>query len=215
MHQQQQINFAEGTVLTRFTTRVIIIWVILSWFFFRLRQRCNEVRWCPGQEASLAHPCPNLRPFGSKCTPLKKVIATLLGLSGVPRSHSAPPAVIRRPYSDSAPGDLRPPCPPSLRPELQRIIYFQNTGFKDWFPNTGLLPASAKLAVKYRPDRWNTGHLTTLCGGRRKVPTMSQVLSSIKYIYFRKTSGWNMGRQTCFLPRAPSNLYALAHMSYS
>jgi len=44
------------------------------------------------------------------------------------------------------------------------------------------------------------------CGGRRKVPTTSQVLSSIQYICFRKTSGWNMGRQTCFLPRAPSSL---------
>ena len=31
------------------------------------------------------------------------------------------------------------------------------------------------------------------CGGRRKVPTMSEVLSSIQSIYFRKTSGSNMG----------------------
>jgi len=30
------------------------------------------------------------------------------------------------------------------------------------FQNTGLLPTSAKLAVKYRPGRWNTGHLATL-----------------------------------------------------
>jgi len=29
------------------------------------------------------------------------------------------------------------------------------------FRNTGLLPASANLAVKYRPGRWNTGHLAT------------------------------------------------------
>jgi len=28
----------------------------------------NEVRWRPGQEASLALPCSNLRSFGSKCT---------------------------------------------------------------------------------------------------------------------------------------------------
>jgi len=27
------------------------------------------------------------------------------------------------------------------------------------FQNTGLLPASAKLAVKYRQGRWNAGHL--------------------------------------------------------
>jgi len=29
----------------------------------------------------------------------------------------------------------------------------------DDFQNTGLLRASAKLAVKYRQGRWNTGHL--------------------------------------------------------
>ena len=43
-------------------------------------------------------------------------------------------------------------------------------------------------------------------GGLRRVPTMSQVLSSIQYICFRKSSGSNMGHQTYFLPRAPSNL---------
>jgi len=49
--------------------------------------------------------------------------------------------------------------------------------------------------------------------GRRKIPTMlqvlsflSQVLSSVQYICFRKTSGSNMGRQTWFLPRTTSNL---------
>jgi len=42
--------------------------------------------------------------------------------------------------------------------------------------------------------------------GRRKVPTMSHLLSSIQYICFRKTSVSNMGAPTCFLPRAPSNL---------
>jgi len=42
----------------------------------------NEVRWRPGQEASLAPPCSNLRSFGSKCTMLKKVLVTLLGLFG-------------------------------------------------------------------------------------------------------------------------------------
>ena len=30
------------------------------------------------------------------------------------------------------------------------------------------------------------------CGGRHKVPTMSQILSSMQYICFRKTSGSNM-----------------------
>jgi len=30
------------------------------------------------------------------------------------------------------------------------------------FQNAGFLPASAKLAGKYRLSRWNTGHLVTL-----------------------------------------------------
>jgi len=42
--------------------------------------------------------------------------------------------------------------------------------------------------------------------GRQKMPTMSLVHSSIQYICFRKASGSKMGHQTCFLPRAPSNL---------
>jgi len=50
----------------------------------------KEARWRPGQEASLAPPCSNLMSFGSKYTVLKKVLATLLGLFGVP-------AVIRYP----------------------------------------------------------------------------------------------------------------------
>ena len=42
----------------------------------------NEVRWRPGQEASSTPPCSNLRSFGSKCTVLKKIFVTLLGLFG-------------------------------------------------------------------------------------------------------------------------------------
>jgi len=30
------------------------------------------------------------------------------------------------------------------------------------FQKNGFLPASAKLSVKYRPGRWNTGHLAIL-----------------------------------------------------
>jgi len=42
----------------------------------------TEVRWRPGQETSLAPLYSNLRSFGSKCSVLKKVFATLLGLFG-------------------------------------------------------------------------------------------------------------------------------------
>jgi len=43
-------------------------------------------------------------------------------------------------------------------------------------------------------------------GGRQKVAKMSQVLSSMQYICFRKTSGSNTGAPS--LTRAPSNLVA-------
>jgi len=67
------------------------------------KQGRNEVRWRPGQEASLAPPCSKLRSFGSKFTVLQKVLVTLLGLFGARRS-------------DLALGELCPPCPLSLRP---------------------------------------------------------------------------------------------------
>jgi len=54
------------------------------------RQGCNEVRWRPGQETSLAPPCSNLRSFGSKSA-VEESIVTLLGLFGAPRSDLAPP----------------------------------------------------------------------------------------------------------------------------
>ena len=55
------------------------------------KQGRNEVRWRPGQEASLAPPCSNLRSFGSKSTVLKKVLATLLGIFGPPTAVSRRP----------------------------------------------------------------------------------------------------------------------------
>jgi len=64
--------------------------------------------------ASLAHPCSNLRSFGSKCTEVKKVLVILLGLFAAQRSHSTPSAVIRRPHSDSATGELRPRYAPAI-----------------------------------------------------------------------------------------------------
>ena len=42
----------------------------------------TEVRWPLGQEKCLASPCWNLRSFRSKCTVLKKVLATLFRLFG-------------------------------------------------------------------------------------------------------------------------------------
>jgi len=51
----------------------------------------------------------HIRSFGSKCTVLKKVLATLLGLFGAPRSGLAP-------HSDSAPGEFYAPLSPILTP---------------------------------------------------------------------------------------------------
>ena len=55
-------------------------------------QARNKIRWRPGQEASLAPPCSNLRSYRSKCSVLKKVLLTLLGLFGANHSDFAPPS---------------------------------------------------------------------------------------------------------------------------
>ena len=88
-------------------------------------QERNEVRWCPGQEASLAPPCSNLRSFGSKCTILKKVLSTLLGLLEPPQSFSNP-TVVRSHHSDSAPGELCPSCPRRYAP-VKNIVNWENS----------------------------------------------------------------------------------------
>jgi len=38
---------------------------------------------------------------------------------------------------------------------------YRRQGSGTYFQNTGFLTASAKLAVKYWPGWWNTGHLAT------------------------------------------------------
>ena len=80
--------------------------------FLRLlpqQQGRNEIRWRPGHEARLAPPCLNLRSFGSKCTVLKNVFVTLLGLYGAPHSDLAPPLRF------GARG-IVPPLPPLVTP---------------------------------------------------------------------------------------------------
>jgi len=79
-----------------------------------LQQGCNEHRLRPGQEASLAPPCSNVRSFGRKFTVIKKVIVKLLGIFGGPSRHLVSPAVICRPHNDPAPGKLCPPRRPWL-----------------------------------------------------------------------------------------------------
>jgi len=50
-----------------------------------VQQRRNEVIWRPGQEATSAPPCWNLRSFGNKCTALKKALVILLRFSALPQ----------------------------------------------------------------------------------------------------------------------------------
>jgi len=85
----------------------------------------NEIRWCQGQETSLAPPWSNLRSFGSKCTVLKKVWVTLLGRIGAPRS-------------DSAPGEFYPLAPlvSSLDARVGSLFFYKvnETGDAEVFP---------------------------------------------------------------------------------
>jgi len=71
------------------------------YFWGRQHQGRNEVRWHPGQEASLAPACSKLASFGRKCTVSMKV-----GYLWHCWDSLASPAVIRRSHSDSAPREL-------------------------------------------------------------------------------------------------------------
>ena len=87
-------TFRRPVNCTPFVTPLVFVYksfpVFLRYNTERLDRGRNEVKWHSGQEASLAPPCLNLRSFGSKCTVLKKVFVTLLGVFGAPRSDSAP-----------------------------------------------------------------------------------------------------------------------------
>ena len=79
----------------------------VCFFLGRLRQGRNEVRWRPGQEASLAPPYSNLRPFGSKWTVWEESTCDIVW-------------TFRRPRSPSAPGGLCPRCAPGLKWTAER-----------------------------------------------------------------------------------------------
>ena len=76
-------------------------------------QGYNEVGWRAGQEESMAPLCSNLRSFRSKCTVLKKVLVTLLGLFRVPW----------RPHSDSASWEFTPHLPPRYTPGADAVVH--------------------------------------------------------------------------------------------
>jgi len=89
-------------------------------FLLGVLQGRSEVRWRPGQGASSAPPCSNLMSFGSKCTVLMNVLATLLRLIGAP-------SVVRRPGNCDL---LAPPRYATglllLRPSIQEMGYERN-----------------------------------------------------------------------------------------
>ena len=69
----------------------------------------NEFRWRPEQEASFAPPCSNLRFSEANVLYWRKYLQHCWGFS-------APFAVIRRPHSDSAPGEWCLLCPLLVTP---------------------------------------------------------------------------------------------------
>ena len=88
------------TVSKMYQRPPVVTWLEVAYWQWKgptaHKQERNEVRWRPGQEASLAPSFPNLRSFGSKCTVLKEILVTLLGLFG-------PPTVIQRPGNFALP----------------------------------------------------------------------------------------------------------------
>ena len=92
-------------VVPAFVEKKIFTFLRVGRFMDHCSQGRTEVAWRQEQGTSLAPPCLNPRSFESKCTVLKKVMATLLELFGTP--------------NDSAPGALFLPFSPSLRRWLQ------------------------------------------------------------------------------------------------
>jgi len=83
----------------------------------------NEVRWRPGQEASLAPPMFETEVCRKLMYCIEGSTCDIVGTFQRPHSHSASPAVLWHPHSDSAPGELRPPCPPPLRPCMWKYVF--------------------------------------------------------------------------------------------
>ena len=116
-------NYLESKYLLLLLVQSLLNFRMLARFYYLLAacvispypyQGRKEVRWRPGQKPNLAPPCSNLRSFASKCTVLKKVLVTLLGLFDSHRSYSAPeelcplsPLVTPLPTSSSTVGNKR------------------------------------------------------------------------------------------------------------
>jgi len=83
--------FGKIVMSTPSALNLIRSFILIPAFPLGRGQGRNEIRWRPRQEVSLAPPYLNLRTSGSKCTQLKKILVTLLGLFGALRSDLVPP----------------------------------------------------------------------------------------------------------------------------
>ena len=81
----------------------------------------NEVRWRPGQEASLAPPTFEPEVFRKQMHCVDKSSCDIIG-------------IFRRPRSDLASGELRPPCPPRYAPACSTTTETRTTVKYKVFP---------------------------------------------------------------------------------
>jgi len=68
--------------------------------------------------------------------------------------------------------------------QLLHIFIFEIPAAGTDLKNTGLMPTTAKFAVKYRPGRWNTGHLATLLWGRRITTVALKIPQNVTNTFF-------------------------------
>ena len=92
----------------------------------------TEVRFRPGQVTIWAHPCSNLRSFGSKCTVLKKKPATLLGLFGAPSAQlwnsQSPECRTTSPNSEITTTFVRPCIQNAHERLVRQVLLAKSTG---------------------------------------------------------------------------------------
>jgi len=155
----------------------------------------NEVRCHQGQEASLPPPWSQTRFFGGKCTVMKAVRVTLLGLSALS-------AVILGPHSDSAPGESFPLAP-------DRGINFRHSHGHKWAWSTVLSLKVAKPFTSWslpqravslhRIFRWqarevlscSAEHVNCMLVGSAR--TFSKISSFLRWSRHVSYQGWIQG----------------------
>jgi len=154
-----------------------------------VQPRRSEVRWRPGQEATLTPPCSNLRSFGSQCIALKKAHVILLGFL-------APLVVIWRPIVIRRPGNCAL-FSPTLRPcNAVRDSGVDLHDTRDVTRGGGATGHNSRPPNHYGAPNHCWGHrITAGC------PVKSQQCHKyFKYsvFAFKRPQVRTQGRQTCF-----------------